>query len=217
MVASPFSQPAPGRGQMWRGLRIGLLGGSFNPAHAGHRAISLHALKALRLDQVWWLVSPQNPLKSRQGMAALPERLTGARQTAAHPRIVATALESQLGTRYTAQTLRALILAFPRTRFVWLMGADNLAQIRHWKNWPQIFLRTPIAVFNRSPYCRQGLQGLAALRFRRFRIPVRAAAGLARRTPPGWVFFPAPLHPASATALRAARGQTALQPPAHPA
>ena len=112
-------------------LRIGLLGGSFNPAHAAHREISLTALHRLKLDQIWWLVSPQNPLKTRNGMAPLAQRLAGAQAMAAHPRIRVTAVEGRLGTRYTADTLRRLRLHYPGLRFVWLMGADNLSQIRY--------------------------------------------------------------------------------------
>lgn len=188
------------------GRRIGLLGGSFNPAHAGHRHISLLALRRLRLDQVWWLVSPQNPLKPVAGMAPLAERLIEAARVADHPRIVATDLERGLGTRYTADTLAALTRRLPGVRFVWLMGDDNLVQLPRWRNWPRIFRTMPIAVFARSSYSVPALGGPAARRFARYRRAEHNAGDLADQWPPAWIFFRTPLHPASATALRARRG-----------
>lgn len=131
---------------LWAGLRVGLLGGSFNPAHDGHRYISRLALKLLGLDEVWWLVSPQNPLKPAAGMASLGDRLARAQAVADHPRIRVTDLERLLGTRYTADTLAALHRCFPRTRFVWLMGADNLLQVPRWQRWTEIFETTPVAL-----------------------------------------------------------------------
>ncbi len=186
--------------------RIGLLGGSFNPAHAGHRHISLAALTRLRLDRVWWLVSPQNPLKPVAGMAPLAGRLALARRVAAHPRIVVTDLEARLGTRYTADTLAALTARFPRVRFVWLMGADNLIQLPDWQHWTQIFHTMPIAVFARPAYCLRASGGKAARRFARHRRAERNAGSLADQRPPAWTLFHIPLHPASATALRARPG-----------
>ena len=120
------------------GMVVGLLGGSFDPAHAGHVHITREALKRFGLDRVWWLVSPQNPLKRTADMAPLGERLAGARALSPDRRVVATAIESDLGTRYTADTLDALARSFPRTRFVWLMGADNLGQIPRWQRWTDI-------------------------------------------------------------------------------
>ena len=117
------------------GTNIGLLGGSFNPAHEGHLEISLLALEKLRLDYIWWMVSPQNPLKPKKGMASLPERLSTARSTANDPRLSVTDIETELGTFYTTDTLSALCDHFSETRFVWLMGADNLLQMQHWKKW----------------------------------------------------------------------------------
>jgi nicotinate-nucleotide adenylyltransferase len=185
--------------------RIGILGGSFNPAHPGHRHISLLALERLRLHEVWWLVSPQNPLKPVKGMAPLAERLAGARRAARHPRIKVSDLELKLGTRYTADTVRALKRRFPRNRFVWLMGADNLYQIIHWQNWTRIFTELSIAVFDRPSYSGKALAGKAANRFRRCRLRSRAARFLADRRPPAWVFLHSPLHPASATTIRQTR------------
>lgn len=184
-------------------LRVGLLGGSFNPAHAGHRHVSLLALRRLRLDQVWWLVSPQNPLKPTVGMAPQDRRIVGAARVANHPRIRVTGLETALGTRYTADTLAALRRRFRNVRFVWLMGADNLAQIPHWDRWRAIFGATAIAVFDRRPYAFRALAGRAARRFASRRIAERQAGVLAEVQPPAWLFLHTRLHPASATAIRA--------------
>lgn len=183
--------------------RIGLLGGSFNPAHAGHRHISLEALRRLRLDEVWWLVSPQNPLKPQEGMASLEERLTEAKRVAAHPRIRPSAIERDLGTRYTADTLAAIREGFPDCRFVWLMGADNLLQIPLWRRWTSIFYTVPVAVFARPTYSLRALSGTAARRFARFRVKGTGAGALADSIPPAWAFFAIPPHPESATRIRA--------------
>jgi nicotinate-nucleotide adenylyltransferase len=183
---------------------VGLLGGSFNPAHAGHRHVSLEALKRLKLDQIWWLVAEQNPLKPARGMAPLARRLKAARDFADHPRIKIFDLETRLGTRYTNDTVKALTALFPRTRFVWLMGADNLAQIRHWQRWPDIFKTLPVAVLARPAYCRRALAGLAAQRFAPRRIAAAKAAGLKYMRPPAWTFLWARLDPSSASDLRAA-------------
>ena len=178
------------------------MGGSFNPAHDGHRHLSLQALKRLGLDAVWWLVSPQNPLKAAEGMAPLLERLRLARAFAAHPRILVSDLESRLGTRFTADTLAALTKRFPRTRFVWLMGADNLIELPRWRKWKQIFHLAPIAIFDRPPYSQRALSGMVASHFARYRMGERQAGRLADRRPPAWIFFHSRLHGASATKLR---------------
>jgi len=185
------------------GRRIGLLGGSFNPAHEGHRHISLLALKLLRLHEVWWLVSPQNPLKPSAGMSELAERFAYAKTVANHPRIVVSDLEAHLNTRYTLDTLRLLRRRCVRTRFVWLMGADNLTQISRWRDWTSIFETVPIAVFARPTYSMLALAGKAAHRYARIRMPDRVASGLANSTPPAWVFLHSRLNPASATEIRA--------------
>ncbi|MBI3514287.1 MAG: nicotinate-nucleotide adenylyltransferase [Proteobacteria bacterium] len=184
--------------------RIGLLGGSFNPAHDGHRHLSMEAIRHLKLDGVWWLVSPQNPLKPAAGMAPLAQRLAGARAIARHPKLMVTDLETRLGTVYTADTLRRLTRMFPHARFVWLMGADNLVQISRWERWHDIFEAAPVAVFARPTYCLQALASVAAHRFDRFRVPERSAGRLFGRNPPRWVFLHTRLHPASATRIRAA-------------
>jgi nicotinate-nucleotide adenylyltransferase len=135
-----------------RAIRTGLLGGSFNPAHGGHRRISLLALDALGLDEVWWLVSPGNPLKPKAGMAPLAARVASAREQARRAPIEVTAIERELGTRYTVDTLKALVRRFPRREFVWLMGADNLAQFHLWRDWRSIARTMPIAVIARPGY-----------------------------------------------------------------
>src|SRR5690242_10590498 len=187
--------------------RIGLLGGSFNPAHQGHRDISLAALAYLDLDEVWWLVSPQNPLKPVQGMASFKERMASAQAMASHPRIHVTDIERRLGTRYTADTLRRLVTRFPSYHFVWLMGADNLAQIASWRDWTRIFHLTPIAVFDRPTYTNKALTSLAARRFRRSRRREAALKTLATTPAPAWVFVHHRLNPISATAIRAERAR----------
>jgi nicotinate-nucleotide adenylyltransferase len=186
------------------GRRIGLLGGSFNPAHEGHREISLQALARLGLDEVWWLVSPQNPLKPVAGMAPFARRLAEARAVARHPRIRVTDLEARLGTRHTAATLRRLTRRFPGIRFVWLMGADNLVQIDRWRAWQQIFHLVPVAVWARPSYCFRALAAKAARRFAGARLQENAGRLLPATDPPAWVFVHGRLNPLSATAIRTA-------------
>ena len=185
--------------------RIGILGGSFNPAHRGHLDISLKALRQLGLDQVWWLVSPQNPLKPADGMAPFAERLAAARRMARNPRIRVTDLEQRLCSRYTAESLKLLRRRFPETRFVWLMGADNLAQIAQWRDWQQIFHLVPIAVFARPSYCFKALAAKAARRFARYRLKEGAGRRLATSEPPAWLFVHGRLNPISATEIRRRR------------
>ncbi|MDR3450142.1 MAG: nicotinate-nucleotide adenylyltransferase [Alphaproteobacteria bacterium] len=195
-------RPHPRNGSAFAGLTIGLLGGSFNPAHEGHRDMSLYALKRLGLDQIWWLVSPQNPLKPTRGMAPFADRLAHASRIAHHPRLIVTDIEAQLGTRYTADTLRLLARKFPHTRFIWLMGADNLRQIPHWQNWRAIFASVPIAVFRRPAYPAGRGLGKAAIRFGKGWTPPSQARLLARKPLPAWVILDNKLNPISATKLR---------------
>ena len=192
-----------------RHRRIGLLGGSFNPAHRGHLHLSLTALQRLDLDEVWWMVSPQNPLKPVAGMAPFAARLDQARQVAAgHKRIRVTDLENRLGrSHYTVETLKAMRRRFPRLRFVWLMGGDNLVQIRHWEGWAEILWTVAIAVFDRPSYSLKALAGLAARRFARERLSCTAARRLAETKPPAWAFFHTKLDPTSATLIRTERKQ----------
>ncbi len=185
-------------------MRIGLLGGSFNPAHAGHLHVAKRARRVLRLDQVWLLVSPGNPLKPAAGMAPAPARLKSAGAIADGRRVVATDIEGRLGTSYTADTLKKLRIRFPNARFIWLMGADNLVQLPRWRHWRRIVATMPFAVLPRPTYNHRALAGLAARRFRPARRSARHAAILARLTAPGWIFLPTRQHAASATQIRLA-------------
>ncbi|MHA1537326.1 MAG: nicotinate-nucleotide adenylyltransferase [Alphaproteobacteria bacterium] len=186
-------------------LRIGLLGGSFNPAHSGHLLLSLEALRRLELDRIWWLVSPQNPLKPTDGMAPFAQRLAAAQDLARHPRLVVSDIEARLGTRRTANTLARLTGRFPRNHFVWLMGADNLVQISRWSRWREIFERVPVAVFARPSYSLPALAGAAAARYRRQRVPESSASILADLPAPAWVFCRMRLDPTSASTIRSRR------------
>jgi nicotinate-nucleotide adenylyltransferase len=197
------ADPIPRFGHRHR-LRVGVLGGSFNPAHEGHRDLATLALQRLRLDQVWLLVSPGNPLKRSDGMAPLAERLASARTIADGRRVVATAIERQLGTRYTADTLAALRRRFPRVQFVWLMGADILAELPRWRRWVGVVHTVPFAVVPRPGYNNRALSGQAARRLRRHWRPARRAPALAGQVAPAWTFLPAAQNAISATALRAA-------------
>ena len=184
------------------GPRTGLLGGSFNPAHRGHRAVTFAAIRALALDEAWWLVSPGNPLKPARGMAPLGARLASARTMARRAPIRATAIEARLGTRYTLDTVRALLARYPRRRFVWLMGADNLAQFHRWRDWRRIAASVPIAVVARPGYERTALRSPAYRWFARFRHPASGAADWPRWRLPALVLLRFRPDPTSATALR---------------
>ncbi|MDA0306467.1 MAG: nicotinate-nucleotide adenylyltransferase [Proteobacteria bacterium] len=186
-----------------RRARVGILGGSFNPAHTGHLHISRLALKLLKLDEIWWLVSPQNPLKPQEGMASLEDRLKSARSMARGRQFRVTGMEQELGTQYTADTLKALKTKFSKTRFVWIMGADNLIDIARWNDWMEIFQTVPVAVFGRPAYSFKALFSQAARRFARNRLNESRAALLVDRKPPAWVFLHIPLSTVSATRIRA--------------
>jgi nicotinate-nucleotide adenylyltransferase len=183
------------------GMRIGLLGGSFNPPHEAHRAISLEALKRLGLDRVWWLVSPRNPLKDPSELPSREARIEAARKIARHPRIEITGFDG--GSIYTAELLAALERRFPGTRFVWLMGADNLPEFHLWRDWKDIFGRVPIAVFDRPGYRMAARASRAAQRFAAYRVDETDAGGLADLIPPAWTLLTHPLSGLSSTALRA--------------
>jgi nicotinate-nucleotide adenylyltransferase len=185
---------------------IGLLGGSFNPAHAGHVHLSREAIKALGLSQVWWLVSPQNPLKTPDDMAGFEQRLHEARRVAApYPHIHVSDFEQRAGTRYTADTLEALLASHRDLRFVWLMGADNLAQIDRWQNWQHIFSMVPVAVYDRKPHTFKALRGKAAQTYAKQRVPPRL---LPSSPLPAWSFIHGKRHPLSATFIRNLLGHT---------
>ncbi|MEL6476913.1 MAG: nicotinate-nucleotide adenylyltransferase [Pseudomonadota bacterium] len=189
------------------GQRIGLLGGSFDPAHQGHVHVTLRALRAFRLDRVWWLVSPGNPLKTR-GPAPLQERMATAGRVMQHPRVAITDIETRLGTRYTADTLGALMARNPDVRFVWLMGADNLATMHYWERWEWIFAHVPVGVLARpGEQLRAGLSP-AARRFARWRRREAQAGGLGQGGEPDWVLLTGPMLPHSSTAIRGSRQQT---------
>lgn len=147
---------------------VGLMGGSFNPAHGGHRSISLFAIDALGLDEFWWMVSPGNPLKPKKDMAPLAARLGSAKRQARRSKIKATAIEVELGTVYTVETLRKIVARYPKTRFIWIMGADNLLQFHHWRQWRQIARMMPIAVIARPGYDAGAIAAPAMAWFRRF-------------------------------------------------
>ncbi len=201
LTASPhvMTQALPPHGD---GLRVGLLGGSFNPPHQAHRAISLFALKRLQLDRVWWLVTPGNPLKDNGGLHALAERMDAARKMAADPRIDISCLESVIGTRYTADTINYLRKRASRVRFVWIMGADNLAQFHRWQNWQRIASQVPIAVIDRPPQSFRALSAPAAQALASYRIPETQARRLADRRAPAWVFLTGMKMNLSSTGLR---------------
>lgn len=184
--------------------RIGLLGGSFNPAHAGHRRISLFARQALGLDEVWWLVSPGNPLKPDAGMAPLRARFASARAQARRAPIIPTAIEQALGTRYTVDTLRAITRRYPKRQFIWLMGADNLAQFHRWKDWRTIARTMPIAVIARPGYSNAVVASPAMAWFRRYEVPVASFRKRGQWSAPALVLLRFDPDHRSATAIRRA-------------
>ncbi|GIK81211.1 MAG: Nicotinate-nucleotide adenylyltransferase [Pseudorhodoplanes sp.] len=187
------------------GLRVGLFGGTFNPPHASHRAVSLLALKKLGLDRVWWLVTPGNPLKSPSGLPPVAERIAESEKLANHPRIAVTGVESVIGTQYSHDTIKWLLGECPGVRFVWIMGADNLKGFHRWKNWREIFMLVPIAVVDRGGLSLQATSGPAAHRFARTRIAESQARTLPDRNPPAWVYLHGIKSTLSSTALREAK------------
>lgn len=190
--------------------RIGLLGGSFNPAHAGHLHISCEALKRLGLDEVWWLVSPQNPLKRAQDLAEYPLRLASAQHIAQHPRIRVLDVEARAGLYYSIDTIRYLQARHRDCQFVWLMGSDNLANFHRWRAWREIAQRLPIAVLDRAPYALQALHAKFAQLYAKNRLPSHAASQLTKGAGPRWVYLTIPRHPLSATYLRKTLGKNAF-------
>lgn len=177
------------------------MGGSFDPPHAGHAHITREALKRIGLDRIWWLVSPGNPLKA-DGPAPMARRLEAARSVIEHPKVVVTDIEARLGTRYTAQTLRALRRLYPGVRFVWIMGADNLAGFHHWQNWRDIIETVPIAVMARPGTRLSARTSPAAIAYRYAQLRAPAAALLATLKAPAWCLLNVPMVDQSSTELR---------------
>ena len=187
------------------GMTVGLYGGSFNPAHAGHSHVAETALKRLGLDRVIWLVSPRNPLKAAGAETTLGPRRQSARSQARGPRMIVSDVEAQMsgrGPRYTVDTVRWFKARFPRVRFVWIMGADNLAQFHRWKGWAALMREIPIVVVSRPGVRGGGRFAPAARRFAAARRPASAAKRLPFAEPPAWIYLTAPYEPVSSTALR---------------
>ena len=204
---------APNQKQGKRGFArvTGLLGGSFNPAHGGHRRITRFAIDALVLDEAWWLVSPGNPLKPKKGMAPLPARLLSAAKQARRAPIVPTAIEAEFKTRYTVDTLRALKRRYPKRQFVWLMGSDNLAQFHRWKDWRTIARTLPIAVIARPGYNDDAMTSPAMAWLRRYSVSAASFRNRGHRSAPALIFMAFDPDTRSATAIRRADADWALQ------
>ncbi|HVZ03572.1 nicotinate-nucleotide adenylyltransferase [Hyphomicrobium sp.] len=184
------------------GQRVGIMGGSFNPPHAGHQIAAEAAMRRLGLDQVWWLITPGNPLKSHDGLSSFSRRMALVRSFARGPHMKITGFERDLGTRYTAATLAFLKRRHPGVRFVWIMGADNLASFDRWQHWRSIAETMPIAVVDRPGWRLRGLSSKAALALSRWRLPESEARSLAAREPPAWLLLTIRLSDLSSTALR---------------
>ncbi|MCP5382382.1 MAG: nicotinate-nucleotide adenylyltransferase [Kordiimonadaceae bacterium] len=182
--------------------KIGLLGGSFNPAHEGHLEISLAALEFLKLDYVWWLVSPGNPLKADSQMTPFEVRFASARDIVTDERIIVSDLEKKIGTRYTIDTLEKMKKMWPDHHFVWLMGADNLIQFDKWKDWRKIADTVPFAIFNRPSYSKESLMSIAAMELAKFHIKKDEAHILHRLKPPAWIYYELSDNPMSSTEIR---------------
>lgn len=185
------------------GLRVGLFGGSFNPAHGAHRAASLLALKRLELDRIWWLVTPGNPLKDNRALPPLETRIAVARRVAGHPRIDVTGFEAAHGVRYSYETVRLLTARMPKVRFVWIMGADNLSHFHRWQHWRALADLVPICVVDRMGQSFSATASRAAEALGRFRIEESDAPLLADLPPPAWVFLHGLKSPMSSTCIRA--------------
>ncbi len=192
-VRSPLALP---------GQRIGIMGGSFNPSHDGHRIVAETAVKRLRLDRLWWLVTPGNPLKVNDTLPSLNQRMAAARRFARGRKMTITSFEASLGTPYTAATLAFLKRRYPGVRFVWVMGADNLATFHRWQHWRGIAATMPIAVVDRPGWRLKALASPAAAALAITRIPEQHSARLATRKTPAWTFLTSRLSPLSSTALR---------------
>ena len=201
-MASSFGSARVKTPLVFSGARIGIMGGTFNPPHAGHAIVAETALKRLGLDQVWWVVTPGNPLKSTNGLEPQSVRLAASRLIARGPRMMITGFEASLGTSYTAATLAFLKRRYPGVRFVWVMGADNLASIHRWQDWQTIFDTMPIAVVDRPGWRLKALASLPAQRYGAARIPERRSGLLVSLGAPAWTFLTSRLSPLSSTQLR---------------
>lgn len=188
------------------GQAIGLMGGTFNPPHEGHRRISTLALRRLGLERLWWMVTPGNPLKDNIGLPPLDARMREAAAMASDPRIFVSGAEQVFATRYTADLIAIVKARAPAVRFVWVMGSDNLAQFHRWEDWRRIAEAVPIAVVNRPGYLAAGLSSRAAQALARYRVDEADARSLIRRAPPCWAFITGPRSAASSTALRSRAG-----------
>ena len=184
------------------GMRIGLLGGSFNPPHEGHALITRLALRRLALDRVWWLVTPGNPLKSLTGLAALNSRIEAARRLDVRPKVIITDIEAQIGSRFTHDTLRWLKRRAPGVRFVWIMGADNLRQFHLWRHWRLIADLVPIVVVDRPGSTLKAISSPAGAVLARWRVPEQDASRFTTMQPPALLFLHGPRSNLSSTALR---------------
>lgn len=183
-------------------MRVGLLGGSFDPAHEGHVHLTRVALRRFALHKVIWLVSPGNPLKAR-GPASLEARMTRARDIMHDPRVLISDFEAQIGTAYTAETVDTLKAAYPGVRFVWLMGADNLHQLHRWQRWEDIVHAVPLGVLARPGWRQAGLNSRTARKYWHTRLPGRSSQSLANQAAPAWCFVNMPMMPVSSSELRA--------------
>ena len=208
---APISEPLVSRAfaglpPSGAGQRIGLYGGSFNPAHDGHRHVSLIALQRLQLDVVWWLVTPGNPLKDTRALPPLAGRIAAAARIARHPRLVVTGVEAEFGTRYSADLVRQLTMRLADRRFVWIIGSDNLAGFHLWDRWQAITGSVPIAVVNRPGWLTAPLNAPMAHDLRDWRLPETAAVRLADYRAPAWIHLTAPRTAAASTMLRTGHG-----------
>ena len=185
-----------------RDLRVGLFGGSFNPAHAGHLHISLMAIRKLNLDEIWWLVAPQNPLKSKIGMKSYRTRFESACKMALHPALRVTDIEYRLKIFYSAETILMLKKKYPRKHFVWIMGADTMGDFVRWRSWVDIFTMLPIAIFDRPPYAQGAIASKPLKRFSQFRVMDPDICTLSAKEPPCWAFIHGRLNNESATTIR---------------
>lgn len=198
------------------GQRIGLMGGTFNPPHEGHAVCAVTALRRLQLDQLWWMVTPGNPLKSGDGLPSLEERMAASRRLVSDPRIRVTGFEAELGTRYTYETVRYLKRHLAGVHLVWVMGADNLAGFHRWQRWREILTMVPVVVVDRPGWRLKALASKAARAFAASQVPEPKAQGLVAMPPPAWTFLTGPLSPVSSTDLRSKarqRGQSVAKKP----